>query len=381
MKIALFIPTIAGGGAEKMQVHLANCLASRGHSVDLVVANAQGPILKRASADVRLVDFKKSRALWALRPLRRYLRKERPDVLVSALSHANVVAIAARLLAPFCGTRVVVTERNAIRARLASGRWTDRAMLTLMRLLYPLADRIVGVSRGVADEAREVLRLKPAKVTAIYNPVIAPDVPEQISAPTGDARFAEIERPILITVARLVPQKDQELLISAFAAIASARKASLVILGDGPKRRELETAAAAAGVADRVHFLGFVDNPLAYLARSDLFVLTSRHEGFANVIVEALACGLPVVSTDCPSGPREILDDGRYGRLVPVGDAKSLGEAMLAALDDSNDAVALRARAKDFSTDKITDQYEALFESALGQTKKSAKIKSLGQHS
>lgn len=365
MKIALFLPTTGGGGAEKMQVHLANALASRGHSVDLVVANARGPSRRIISGDVRLVDFQRHRTVWALLALSRYLRREQPDVLVSALAHANITAIVARFLVRSSRTRLVATERNAIEARLNSGRLKDRAMLALMKLLYPLADKVVGISRGVAVEARSALRLRPEQVTHIYNPVVTPSTLRQIDQPTGNPRFDELQKPIVITVGRLAPQKDQVTLISAFPPVARARNANLVILGDGPQRPELEAKAKAAEVADRVHFLGFVENPLAYLRRADLFVLSSKYEGLANVLVEALACGLPIVSTDCPSGPQEVLDDGRYGRLVPVGDTKALSDAMLAALDAETDTACLRARAQDFSADKVADQYEDLFEALL----------------
>ena len=238
-------------------------------------------------------------------------------------------------------------------------------MLVLMRLLYPLADKVVGVSRGVAAEARSALRLRPDQVTSIYNPVITPSTEDQIAQPTGNPRFDELQKPIVITVGRLFPQKDQVTLITAFAPVARAKNATLVLLGDGPERSQLEAAAQAAGIADRVHFLGFVENPLAYMARADLFVLSSTHEGFANVLVEALACGLPVVSTDCPSGPREVLDEGRYGQLVPVGDVNAFTEAMIATLDAVTDRDRLRDRAQVFSTDRITDQYECLFETLL----------------
>lgn len=362
MKIALFVPTITGGGAEKMQVHLANGLADRGHSVELVIANAEAVARKRLSVDVRLIDFQKPRIMLTLLPLRRYLRKERPDVLIAALSHANVLAIVARLLAPLCGTKVIVTERNTIAGWIASGRQVDQMMPTLMKLLYPLAYKIVGVSQGVSDEVREVLGLQPSKVSTIYNPIITPDIADQIPRPTCNPLFDKIERPIVVTAGRLVPLKDHEGLISAFVPIANDRKANLVILGEGPMRQQLETAAAAAGIAGQVHFLGFVENLMAYLARADLFVLNSKHEGLANVLVEALACGLPIVSTDCPSGPREVLDNGRYGRLVSVGDTKGLSAAMLEALDSSTNIESLQARAKDFSVDKIANQYEALFQ-------------------
>ena len=366
MRIAFFLPTLGGGGAERMQIHLANALAARGHGVCMVVGKAAGPVRESLSPAVQLVDLAKGRSLSALLPLARYLRRQKPQVLISALSHGNFVALLARRLAPFSRTKVIVTERNALGARLHdAGRGWRLAFPLLLRLLYPLADRVVGVSRGVSAEVRAFAGLGHDAVTTINNPTVTADLAKQAGMAPERKDLLALDRPIVATAGRLGPQKDQACLLRAFARSAPRHDAVLVILGEGPLRGELEGLAERLGISERVFFLGFVANPLPFLKRCKLFVLSSRYEGFGNVLVEALYCGLPIVSTDCPHGPAEILDGGRYGTLVPVGDDAALAEAMTAALTRRHDREAQHRRALDFSAEAVADRYEALFREIL----------------
>jgi glycosyltransferase involved in cell wall biosynthesis len=323
---------------------LANGLAGRGFAVDLVLASAQGPYLQDVAPAVRVVDLKARRVASSLPALVRYLRRERPVALLSALNHANVIALLARAAAGG-ETRVVVSEHShcSMALRNAESR-RGRMIGRFMRWTYPRADGVVAVSAGVADDLAQAIDLPRARIAVVYNPVVTPAVLEQSVAELHDPWFAAGEPPVILGAGRLTLQKDFPTLIRAFALLRRTRPARLLILGEGELRAELEALVGELRLAGDVRLPGFVDNPFAYMRRSDLFVLSSTWEGFGNVLVEAMACGTPVVSTDCPSGPAEVLEHGKWGRLVPVGDVEALADAMLATLDaPTRPDVAVRA--------------------------------------
>ena len=227
-----------------------------------------------------------------------------------------------------------------------------------MRWLQPRADALLAVSRGAADDLAQFAGLPPGSVQAQYNPIVAraPRAASNTPAERETAWWHGDQRRLL-AVGTLKAVKDFPTLLRAFALLREQVDARLLILGEGEERPALESLIQALGLTDVVELPGFVVDPTPYYARADLFVLSSTHEGFGNVIVEALDHGVPVVSTDCPSGPREILQDGKYGTLVPVGDVDALAQAMLAALHAPHDPTALKARARDFAVDTIADQY------------------------
>ncbi len=333
-KVALFLSHLQGGGAERVLVTLANQFAACGHAVDFILAQRQGVYLKELSPQVNLVDLGARRMALALMPLTRYLRQQHPAGILSSLPYPNMVSILAARLARFEGS-VVVREANTPSYR------TREASLLKDRLLEPLivrygyryADWVVAVSRGVLHDLQHRARLPAGRLALIYNPAYTRRVLELREQPVEHPWFAPDQPPVVLSVGRLDPQKDFETLLKAFAQVRSQRAVRLMVLGEGPLRPQLESLAQQLGIADSVSLPGFVENPFAYMRRAALFVLSSRFEGFPNVLVQALACGCPVVSTDCLSGPAEILDGGRYGHLVPVGDADALARAMLRVLD------------------------------------------------
>jgi len=354
--ISIFIPSLRGGGAERVMVTLANGFAGQGHRVDLVLARAEGPYLADVSARVRVVDLGASRVLTSLPGLVRYLRREKPNAMLSALNHANVAAIAARMLAGV-PTRLVVSERNHVtRSMQASRDLASRAVIRLMAWLYPHADGIVAISDGVADDLARAAGLPLDSITVVYNPAVTPVVEALAGASPPEKYLAAGSLPVILGVGRLTAQKDFSTLIRAFARVRSCTPCRLVILGEGELRDELKALADSLGLDGDVSMPGFVDNPYACMSRAAVFVLSSRWEGFGNVIAEAMACGCPVVSTDCPSGPAEILEGGRWGRLVPVGDADALAEAMLATLSEERHPDVAR-RAGDFGVDQALAKY------------------------
>jgi len=330
--VALFVPSLAGGGAERNMARLASGLAGLGYEAELVVASAEGP--HRAEvAPATIVDLRARRVASALPGLVRYLRRRHPAALISSHEHGNMVAVIARRLA---GTRVpvIATLRSTLseQARLAPG-WRDRLLLPGMgRVLYPSAEVIIALSHGAAVDAEAWLGLAPGTVRVIANPVIDASFHERAAARIDHPLLAS-GRPLILAAGRLTPEKDYPTLLEAFARLRrTGSEASLVIIGEGRERAALEHQAKALGIGGDVALPGHVPNPAAWMARARVFALSSRYEGLPTVLIEAVAAGASVVATDCRSGPREILDGGRLGHLVPVGDAAGFAHALEKAL-------------------------------------------------
>lgn len=329
--IALFLPSLRGGGAERVMVTLANGFAARGHRVDLVLARAEGAYLTEIAESVNVIDLNQGRVLGCLLPLMQYLRRERPAALLSAMTHANIVAILAHKLAGVT-TQLVVSEHGAPSHNLAGSRqWTMRQ---LVRRLYPQADRIVCVSKGIEAEMARLFHLPPNRLCTIYNPLDVERVQTMMTESVTHPWLSNPKVPVVLAVGRLASQKDYPTLLKAFATLLEGRSAKLIVLGEGEKEQELKQVTKDLGITDHVAFVGFQANPFAWMRRSDLFILSSAWEGLPGALMEALVCGARVVSTDCPTGPAEILEGGRWGRLVPVGDPEALARAAGDALDD-----------------------------------------------
>ena len=326
--VAIVTSSMEGGGAQRAVAKLATGLVRRGHAVDLVLAHARGPYLAEIPPEVRVVDLGVRRVASAVLPLARYLRSERPRAVLSVLDYVNVVCVAARALAR-SDVRLVVSERNTLSVAVANTtRRRTRLMPTLVRWAYPRADAVVAVSEGVAEDLVTGFGLEPSSVHVLNNPVVTPDVTRMRSLPATHPWLRDPALKVVLAVGRLVPQKDHATLVEAFARAGLGPDVRLVVLGEGPLRPELEAAVARHGLTGVVDLPGFVDNPYAEMAAADLFVLPSRWEGSPGVLIEAMACGVPVVATDCPSGPLQILAGGRFGRLVPVGDVDGLARAV-----------------------------------------------------
>ncbi len=355
-KITLFLPSLRGGGAERVMVNLARGFAERGLRVDLVLAKAEGPYLSQVPHEVRVVDLGTSRVLASLPGLVRYLRRERPRALVSTLNHANIVALWAARLARV-PVKVVVREANTVGISTTNAQNArERLMPMLMRYFYPWADAVVAVSNGVLEDLVRVTGLPKEKVRVIYNPVITPEFFSKAEEPLDHSWFAPGEPPVVLGVGRLTEQKDFPTLIRAFAMVRKQRPARLMILGEGEERPKLEALVRELGLEKDITLPGFVDNPFNYMKRAGVFVLSSRWEGLPNVLIQALALGTPLVSTNCPSGPAEILEGGKWGRLVPVGDVGALAQAILESFRETMNPN-VRIRASNFELKQIVDTY------------------------
>jgi len=358
-KVALFLPSLRGGGAERVMINLARGFSEQGLKVDLVLAKAEGPYLSQVPPEVRVIDLHSDRVLRSLPELVRYMRRERPEAILSAMNHANVVTIWSRKLSRV-PCRVVVSVTNTLSRSIAyDADLRGRLMPNLIGIFYPWADEIVAVSSGVADDLSKTTGLQRERIQVIYNPVVTPDLFEKARESLEHPWFAPGELPVILSVGRLMKQKDYSTLIRAFALVQREHPARLMILGEGEERPKLEALIRELGLDDNVSLPGFVDNPYAYMARSAVFVLSSAWEGFGNVLVEAMAVGTPVVSTDCPSGPAEILDGGKWGRLVPVGDVEEMATAIIATLNDPYHPDVSK-RAQHFGVEKLVQAYLAV---------------------
>lgn len=354
---AVAVPTLAGGGAERTAITLAGYLDAHGYAVDLVCFRAQGPYRGDVPAGVELVDLGASRALYALPALVRYLRSRRPPALLAGLDRTIVLAVVAVRLARV-DTRVVGQVQSTMsKAAAASSRWPDRMRPALARRFYGKAGAIVAVSDGVARDLVERIGLPEALVTVVPNPVHVDGIVERAGGTVPDPWFAGDAPPVVLGIGRLTRQKDFATLVRAFARARRRVEARLVVLGEGEDRDMLEQLVADEGVSDDVRLPGFVDDTAPYLGRAGVFVLSSAWEGLPLALLEALAVGTPVVAADCESGPREILDGGRHGRLVPVGDPEAMAEAIVEALAEEPDPEGLRARARDFAPEAVLPAY------------------------
>lgn len=386
--VAMFIYGLSGGGAQRRCLTLAAGFAARGLTVDLVVVNPEGPLALEFPDSVRLVtlDAAASRLLTKMQrrvnvrglqtlmstvSLALYLRRVRPRVLLSGASHVNLVSVWARR---FAGVPVPLVLRASNHPSGNPALWPRggdmirRSLRWMAGRVYPWADGVIAVSQGVADEVARLTGLPAAAVTTIYNPVVTPELMCKAEEPVGHSWFEPGQPPVLLGAGTLKIQKDFSTLIRAFARVRMQRQARLIILGEGSQRQRLQALIHSLGLGGDVDMPGFVANPYAWMARARLFVLSSAWEGLPGALIEALACGCSVVSTDCPSGPAEILQSGAYGPLVPVGDDRAMAAAIQSELELPADPRRQRTRAAYFSVDAAVDRYLEVLERAAGRT-------------
>ena len=401
-RLGLYIRTVRSGqGAEKVIVNLAKGLARRGHVVDLLLEEPGGAVLddlppgvtvvmleergldRVAGAFARLACLVRTlaammtdgriripglvpafvRLAWGRQPpihaLSRYLRRTQPVSVTAFLNHPCLVLL---LATPGKGTRLLVSVRNHVSTSSAHAetRW-NREVPILMAALYRRADCVIANSEGVRADVERITGLAPEKTTTIHNPYFLDRIAERAAEPSGHPWLDGPDGPpVLLAAGKLRQQKGFPVLIRAFATVRRSRPVRLIILGEGADRDALTALAEDLGVADDIDMPGHVDNPYAYFGRAAAFVLSSAWEGFPNVLVEAMACGAPVVSTDCPSGPSEILAGGRYGPLVPVGDPAALADAIETVVSAPPDRAQMRERTRAYDSETILDAYEAL---------------------
>jgi len=372
LQIAVFLYGPTRGGATRRGLALAQGFAERGHQVDLVLARRDGPLAARVSSRVRVVDLsgglnpprllrgRRMRTRLCVPGLVRYLRRERPDILLAGSTAVHLSALRAHRRAQVDTQLVLRGCSHLSSVSLSTRRMPRPFQLVSARLHYGSAAAAIAVSRDVAEDLARVTSLDADRIHVVPNPVIPDDVAERATAAVDHPWFRSGEVPVILSAGRLARQKDFPTLLRAFALLRKRRPARLVILGEansGSGRAELEGLAARLGIADELSLPGMVDNPFAYMARAAAFALSSAWEGMPGVLIEAMACGCPVVSSDCPGGSREILEDGGLGALVPVGDAAALADALEQTLEAPTDAERLKRRASAFGIDASVEGY------------------------
>ncbi len=351
MLAAFVLPNMGGGGAERLTIDLMAGFLERGARVDLVLLERSGELLDMIPEGARVIDLGAARMRSAIAPLRAYLSRERPDALLAAMwpltTLTQIAALGLRHK-----PRIVLSEHCALREQYAGQRGTLAAMQLSMRA-YRWTDGVVAVSAALGVEIATLSGLGTDRVRTIHNPI---DPPLR-SQPLGPAPWGDRKGKRILAIGKLKPQKNFALLINAFARISSSLEATLAIVGEGALRHQLEAQVARLGLQDRVLMPGFSTTPGDWYAGADVFVLPSDYEGFGNVLVEAMHCGLSVVATDCPYGPAEVLGSGEWGTLVPRGDVPALAAAIQAALGSPNDPERQRARAAEFAAERAVEAY------------------------
>jgi glycosyltransferase involved in cell wall biosynthesis len=355
--LAVLVSYSGDGGVERMMNALIAGLLEVGYAVDVLVLQRRGGHVAEIPSGARVIPVWPRHAVLAAPALARYLRRERPSVLLAAKDRAGRAALRARASAGV-NTRVVLRIGNTLSESLAGRGWLrTKLRYWPIRRWYPHADAIVAVSRGVAEDVVTTSGVNPDRVHVVHNPVVSAAI-ERLAEQRPDHSWLNGGGvPVVLGVGRLTRQKDFPTLFRAFAQLRARRDARLVILGEGEERAPLEALARELRIERDIDMPGFVDNPYAWMRCASLFVLSSAWEGSPNALTEALYLGTPVVATDCRSGPREILDDGRVGALVAVGDVSALAEAMLATIEEPPAGVDLQRAALDYTVERSTAHY------------------------
>lgn len=375
IKVTFFLPSLGGGGAEKSVVRLLQSLDKENFQISLLLGKMKGFLIEEIPKEVLVKELNVLHVRYALLKLIKYLRREKPDIFVSFLSHVNTISTLAKFLSR-TKTKFIISERTTFSHTPEITKTAKNRLLAffflkpLVKFTYPLADAIICVSKGVAEDLSGFLGSK-EKIKVIYNPIVSNDLYILADQPMEHPWFSNQKTPIILAVGRLTRAKDYPILLRAFALICKKKKTYLVILGEGEERKNLENLVRKLRISENIAFLGFQKNPYKYMQKSLVFVLSSKREGFPNVIVEAMVCGCPVVSTDCQSGPNEIIENGENGILVPVGNEKALAEAILKVLNNCSLQKKISAEGKkriqNFTAEKSVKEYEKLFQEVLNK--------------
>ena len=353
-RIAFFLPDLSPGGAEKTGVLLASALARRNLPVDFVLVNARGEFLQLLHPSIRIIDLKARSSYTCLPDLVKYLRQEKPDALISGLDLTNLIALFAKIMSG-SSVKIFLQLQNA-QSRLSRVAWKKFIERLLIQLFYPGANRLIAVSKGVEEDFYRYSKIESGKVITIHNMIITDSLFELARVPLEHPFFSANCPPVILAVGRFSEQKNYPLLIETFKLVLTQKDARLSILGQGEGKNQIEMLAQSLGIMDKISFPGHDTNPYRWMASADVFVMSSNYEGLPTVMVEAMACGCPVVSTDCPFGPDEITHHGDYGYLTPLNDAPALANAILKVLNGQTKRPP-QAWLAQFAEESIVEEY------------------------
>lgn len=372
-KITFFLPSLEPGGTERNVVNLANAIDQQRYEVLVVLGKKEGEFIKELKPHIAIIDLRAPYSVGLFFALVMFFRTHKTGIFISAFPRINIIFMAAKLVSG-PGGKMIITEHSVfsmlpVIAKTAFRRAFTRFFMPLLaKMLYPKADSIICVSRGIAQDLSKIIG-GTTKINIVYNPIINEIVYQLADSPVNHPWFFDPSIPVILAAGRLVACKDYPTLLKAFTEVLKTQPAHLAILGDGPEREKLERSAVKLGVSSQIAFLGFQKNPYNYMKKASVFVLSSLQEGFGNVIIEAMACGTPVIATDCPVGPGEIINHGENGMLVPMQDSKALAKAIVEVLGDpalrKKFSIAGKVRAQSFSVTKGVGEYEKIFQTLL----------------
>jgi glycosyltransferase involved in cell wall biosynthesis len=357
LKIGLYIPTLSGGGAQRVALNLAQGFIGHGCDVSLVLAKREGKLTNQIPSEVNTVTLEKGRAVTSIPKLSLHLQEVHYDTLISFMNYANICAVIASYLSR-ASHKLILTEHNTLSRNLREmGGMEGWKRSKLIRYLYPFADYVTAVSKGTAKDLERVTGLE--GVRPIHNPILVNQEGQNSNKKDSIHDWLDGDIQVVLGAGRLTEQKGFSTLIKAFYRVRKENKSvRLIIIGEGEKRKVLKRMVKKLGIQKYVDMPGFVNNPFEYMKKANVFVLSSRWEGFGNVLVEAMACGAPVVATDCPNGPKEILEDGRWGCLVPVDNERLMAKGIIRSLNrGENEKIGVKKRAKDFKPYNIAEKY------------------------
>lgn len=366
--VSLFTPTFEyAGGVERYIINLSEGLIRRGHNVEIVTGNPEGPFAAEIPDDatihrISIPNIPGIGVFSAVIPLISYFRRRNPDNFISAMNQVNIPSIIAHSISG-SDTNLIISDHNNPKILISDKnpeQVKDIFIYKLARYLYPLADQIIGVSDGVSDDLAEVANLNRDRIKSIYNPVVNDDIKKRASESLDHWMFND-DVPVILG-AKPEPQKNISLLVQAFADLREEMEAYLLIVGEGEQKSQIKQLISDLGIEDSTEVLGFVEDIYPYLGKSDVFASASNWEGLPTIHIEALACETTVVSTDCPSGPNEILQNGEYGYLVPPNNSQELSQALRKAIQSPISQEKMRERAHDFSIGRAAAKYESLLE-------------------
>lgn len=367
MNISIVLPNLMGGGAERLHINLAKYWTSLGHSVEFVLLDKSGELLGLLPKEVTIHELKSKRIFQSLIPLIGYLRRKSPDVTISAMWPLTTVTIIAWLFSMKKGKLFVSDHTHLTNSRKEELKIPYLFLKLTIALTYPLATRIIAVSEGVRRDISKIGSIPKKRISTIYNPVSHGIPLKRISRDESLNIWKDTNSYRILSVGSLIEQKNFRYLIDSFSLLVKEHEAQLIILGEGPQRQLLEDQISSLNLEENITLRGFEIDTYPFYQSADIFVLSSKWEGFGNVIVESLECGLPVVSVDCQSGPSEILLNGKFGKLINIKeDPLVLSQAILSSLKTKIDPEFLYSRSKDFRIDSIGKEYINLFKAYQG---------------
>lgn len=358
MKLAVLVSFSGLGGVERMLINLLREFSLMPQlEVDLLVIRESNALPDDLPDNVNMIRLGVNHTILAIPGIASYLRRERPRAMLVAKDRAGRAAIRARRLSG-TDTRICVRLGTNLSTALTHKSFFSRWLrIAPMRRIYRKMDLIIAVSEGVRRDTLKITHVPPARVVVIRNPVVTPEMKTLAGQPAPHPWLQDKKKPVIMGMGRLSKQKDFPTLLQSFARLRRDFPSRLIIVGEGTERPRLEMLAQKLGITDCVLMPGFQANPYQWLARTDLFVLSSLWEGSPNVLTEALALGIPSVATRCPSGPDEILQNGRFGPLVPAGDADTMAEAMLQTLTAPLSADFLQSAVSEYQSQTSARHY------------------------